>query len=203
MWHTSPYRNAIHEHSHMKLLHNKYKPQFFGLFSVSALALIMSACQSQHHYNQSAALPAHSPFSVEKQQFCADFLSKLNKKPLQLTFEGCSAGFYADHHSVIANYRVSGKHAFDVQEFLHDVSGMPRLVKDCCSWKSINPRTGKIGGVIRENGETYFVHMEGDELRLGWGLSSDVDQIPAFRVQAIYPLKLNLGDYQPGEKEAR
>lgn len=179
--------------------------KIFSLAAVSTMVLSLSACQSHHHTHdgvngshshahESVALPAQAPFAVDKQQFCEDFLSKLNKKPMQLKFEGCSAGFYANHHSVIANYRVAGKHAFDVQEFLHRVSGMPRLVKDCCTWESTNPTTGKIGGVIREQGQTYFVRMESKELRLGWGPASDIENIAEFQVQAIYPLQLNLGE---------
>lgn len=144
---------------------------------------------------QTAGLSADPAFVVKKQQFCADFLSKINQKPLQLTFTGCSAGFYADHHSVIANYSVSGKNAFDVQEFLHAASGMPRLIKDCCSWESTDPKTGKMGGVIHKNGEVYYIRMQSKALKLGWGIASDLHNIPEFSVQAIYPLARNQANH--------
>lgn len=125
---------------------------------------------------------------VTDQKLCDDFLALMGQKTPELEFVGCSAGFYEDHHAIIANYKVAGNRAFAVQEHLHRISGMPRMVKDCCIWESIDKTEGKMGGVIYDGSERYFVRMQSDELRLGWNISSDVDRINSFRVQVIYPL---------------
>lgn len=162
-------------------------------------ALSLTACQSPIYkpanHTAAGAQAQSTPLAesealgvVVDQKYCDDFLASFDKKPLGLEFVGCSAGFYEDAHSVIANYRVAGSHAFSVQEFLHRTSGMPRLIKDCCVWDSVDQSSGKAAGVIYDGAERYYVRMKSSELRLGWNIASDIENIESFDVQVIYPL---------------
>lgn len=153
-------------------------------------SLSISACQQPltPKQQQTETFLLKKPTYDKATNYCRDFLSQLNIKPIEATFTGCQAGFYDNAHALIASYHLSGKDAFSVQEQLHHATNMPRLVKDCCLWESRDETNDNSMGKISKNGHHYYVKMHSNELRLGWDIASDIDQIANFTINVIYPL---------------
>jgi hypothetical protein len=65
---------------------------------------------------------------------CADFLAKLQKKPAHLKYVSCKHHTGSEGDSWIAEYRVRGTYATEVEESLVRNFGLVRLTKSCCQW---------------------------------------------------------------------
>ena len=65
---------------------------------------------------------------------CADFLKKLKKKPAHLQYVNCKHQASSEGDSWIAEYRVRGTYAAEVEESLVRNFGLVRLKKSCCQW---------------------------------------------------------------------
>ena len=63
---------------------------------------------------------------------CADFLAKLKKKPAHVQYLSCK--YHAASDSWIAEYRVRGTYAAEVEDSLVRNFGLARLTKSCCQW---------------------------------------------------------------------
>jgi hypothetical protein len=67
---------------------------------------------------------------------CTDFLEKLNKKPVHLTFVACEPINDRQGKPLRAAYIVSGKHAASVELALSKSIGLNKLKRSCCQWDS-------------------------------------------------------------------
>ena len=65
---------------------------------------------------------------------CADFLAKLKQRPAHLQFLSCKHHAGTNGDSWIAEYRVRGTYAAEVEESLVKNFGLVRLKKSCCQW---------------------------------------------------------------------
>ena len=65
---------------------------------------------------------------------CADFLAKLKKKPAHLQYLSCKYHTGSEGDSWIAEYRVRGTYAAEVEKSLVKNFGLVRLKKSCCQW---------------------------------------------------------------------
>ena len=65
---------------------------------------------------------------------CADFLAKLQKKPAHLKYLSCKHHAGSEGESWIAEYRVRGTYAAEIEDSLVRNFGLARLTKSCCQW---------------------------------------------------------------------
>ncbi len=68
------------------------------------------------------------------QAACGDFLAKLKKKPAHLQFLSCQHHAGSEGDSWLAQYRVRGLYAAEVEDFLGKNFGLVHLAKSCCQW---------------------------------------------------------------------
>lgn len=73
---------------------------------------------------------------------CGDFLAMAGKKPPHLEYRDCVEGKQAQIRVLRARYRVAGKYAHLVEEYLVKETGMQPLSHVCCLWESM-PKDGK------------------------------------------------------------
>ena len=81
-----------------------------------------------------AAFFAGTCFLPAADAACADFLAKLKKRPAHLQYLSCKHHAGSEGDSWIAEYRVRGPYAVDVEESLVRHFGLARLKKSCCQW---------------------------------------------------------------------
>ena len=65
---------------------------------------------------------------------CGDFLKEFGRKPKNLEFVGCKPDDGMVDDLWVADYRVAGVHAVEVESFLVKTFGLTPLVKSCCQW---------------------------------------------------------------------
>jgi hypothetical protein len=65
---------------------------------------------------------------------CGDFLAKLMRKPPHLQYSSCRHHVGGDGDSWLAQYRVRGVYAAEVEDFLGKNFGLVHLTKSCCQW---------------------------------------------------------------------
>ncbi|WMD22753.1 DUF4952 domain-containing protein [Achromobacter seleniivolatilans] len=70
---------------------------------------------------------------------CQDFLQTLGKKPDYVEYLGCEQDDDSYIQPMDARYQVSGASAVQMEAYLMQNFGMPRLVHICCGWSPGKP----------------------------------------------------------------
>ena len=109
------------------------------------------------------ALPARAgePTAPTIAATCGDLLERLGQKPPRLEFLRCSDGDVYGARALVAEYRVAGRDASEVEAHLVKVAAMPALHFICCGWDSVG--NGSCDGVIKQAGASYQVSMTSGE----------------------------------------
>ena len=84
---------------------------------------------------------------ISAQPICGDFLAMSEKKPPQLEYLDCTEGKDAQLRVWRARYRVAGRYARQVEDYLVKETGMQPLSHVCCIWEPI-PMNGNRYGYI-------------------------------------------------------
>jgi len=87
---------------------------------------------------------------------CSDFLALLQRKPAHIEFLECKHTENSAGDSWVARYRVSGRHASEVEESLAKSFGLKKLVKSCCQWDG--PAAS-----YRKGNDLFDISMTSDE----------------------------------------
>ena len=88
---------------------------------------------------------------------CGDFLAQLGKKPNHLEYTGCKHNEGGQQEEWIAQYRVPGAHAAEVEAFFVKTFRMTRLKKSCCQWD------GGMGSYEQRSDRLFGVEMTSEE----------------------------------------
>jgi hypothetical protein len=142
-------------------------------FALSSLLL----CLWQVFFANTHAWAKAEPLAAQvdhKKINCTDFLNALNKKPLHLTYVGCTQEVQQGADVLEAKYTVTGKHASKVEAYFMKISGMPKIRRVCCIWESLSASNAKrvtTHGIIRSGKLRYEISMSSDTTiadRSGW-----------------------------------
>jgi len=88
---------------------------------------------------------------------CGDFLAQLGKKPKHLEYTGCKHNEGGQQEEWIAQYRVTGVHAAEVEAFFVKTFRMTWLKKSCCQWD------GGTGSYMQRSDRLFGVEMTSEE----------------------------------------
>lgn len=112
---------------------------------------------------------------------CADFLAKLQKKPPHLEYLSCKHHVDSEGDSWIAEYRVRGMYAAQVEGALVRSFGFARIRKSCCQWD------GPATDYTQADGR-YEINMVSDEdsSSVVTTRRSDWRKLPYFHVTVQY-----------------
>lgn len=111
---------------------------------------------------------------------CGDFAARWKKKPPQLTFVGCKLEPHLQAARPIARYRMAGKDAILVEQFLQQQFRMAALRFICCGWEPVvargYDRLPQPGFYQDNRGDRYEIAMySGETLVNSRQLWSDID----------------------------
>jgi hypothetical protein len=88
---------------------------------------------------------------------CGDFLAQLAKKPKYLEYTGCKHNEGGQQEEWVAQYRVPGAHAAEVEAFFVKQFRMTPLKKSCCQWD------GASGSYVQQSDRLFGVEMTSEE----------------------------------------
>ncbi len=119
---------------------------------------------------------------------CENFLKLVSKQPKNLSFLGCKNGHSAQIRVLRATYRVAGKHAASVEDYVVKQTRMQRLKFVCCIWETVPDKAGNRYGHLKSQFEFDFeIDMGSSETvynkRTAW------NKIPWFYVTVELPLE--------------
>ncbi len=128
-----------------------------------------------------ALFTCHNVFSQSVK--CGDLFMKYGEKPKELEFTMCKEG--EGQLILEAKYRVSGKEAEKVEQYLIKKYGLGKLKFICCGWEPENGKRGQIKNVelTKINADYHLlITMFASAEKTDGGLELNRDKIRFFTV---------------------